>query len=124
MVVDDHPDAAEVICMLLRAIGHECVMATTGREGLELAAKHHVDIALLDIGLPDISGYELARRLRAAHGRAIFIAAITGWGEPGDRTSAFDAGFDRHVLKPASSNVIREVLCAAEAQLDALAGEL
>jgi CheY-like chemotaxis protein len=124
LVVDDHPDAAEMICMLLRTIGHECVMATTGFEGLELAVKHHVDIALLDIGLPDISGYEIARRLRAARGREIFIAAITGWGEPIDRTCAFDAGFDRHVLKPASSTAIREVLSAAEAHFDSLAGEL
>jgi CheY-like chemotaxis protein len=124
LVVDDHPDAAETICMLLRATGHECVMATTGAEALELAARRPVDIALLDIGLPDISGYEIARRLRAARGHEIFIAAITGWGEPIDRATAFDAGFDRHVLKPASSTAIRDVLTAAEAHFDGLASEL
>ncbi len=110
--------------MMLRALGHECVMATTGREGLELAAKHHVEIALLDIGLPDISGFELARRLRAERGAGVFIAAITGWGDPSDRTRALEAGFDRHVLKPASGKIIREILSVAEAQLDSLASEL
>jgi DNA-binding response OmpR family regulator len=124
LVVDDHPDAAEMICMLLRAIGHESVMATTGCEGLELAAKHHIAIALLDIGLPDISGYEIARQLRAERGRNIFIAAITGWGDASDRVCAFEAGFDRHVLKPASTMAIRELLSTAEAQLDRLTGEL
>ena len=100
--------------MMLRAFGHDCLMATTGREGLELAAAHHIDIALLDIGLPDISGYEVARRLRAERGRTVFLTAVTGWGEATDRARAFEAGFDRHVLKPASANVLREILAIAE----------
>jgi DNA-binding response OmpR family regulator len=117
LVVDDHPDSAETTCMLLRALGHDCVMALTGREGLALAARHRPDIALLDIGLPDVSGYELARQLRADRGRTVFLAAITGWGEPEDRMLALEAGFDRHVMKPASGKILREILDVAEVSL-------
>jgi DNA-binding response OmpR family regulator len=117
LVVDDHPEAAEIICTFLRLLGHECVIATTGREGLEIAASRPIDIALLDIGLPDISGYEVARTLRSTRGSSVFLAAVTGSGDPSDRVRALEAGFDRHVLKPASCNVLRDILSVAEARL-------
>ena len=114
LVVDDHPDAAEITCLMLRALGHVCVAARSGEEGLAAAESLHPDIALLDIGMPDLSGYELARRLRLLFGPSLYLAAITGWGEGRDRELAFEAGFDDHVVKPASGAVIREILGHAE----------
>lgn len=102
LVVDDHPDSAETASMLLTLHGYECRTATTGHEALDQAAMFDPDIVLLDIGLPDITGYEVARTLRARAGdRPLYIAAVTGWGEPADLAKAFAAGFDHHVTKPA-----------------------
>jgi len=103
--------------MFLRALGHDCVMATTGREALEIAASRPIDIALLDLGLPDISGYELARTLRSTRGRSVYLAAVTGWGDSNACARVVEAGFDRHVLKPTSCKVLREILTIAEARL-------
>jgi DNA-binding response OmpR family regulator len=122
LVVDDHPEAAEITCTFLRMLGHDCVMATTGREGLAIAASRPIDIALLDIGLPDISGYEVARTLRSTRGRSIFLAAITGSGDPNDRMRAVEAGFDGYVMKPTSCKVLRDILTAAEARLTSREG--
>jgi CheY-like chemotaxis protein len=117
LVVDDHRDTAELTCELLRALGHECQAATSGVSGLEAAAGLKPDIALLDIGLPDLSGYELARRLRESQPQPLFLAAITGWDQAQDSRDAIAAGFDRHVIKPASVEVIRSLLGHAELQL-------
>jgi two-component system CheB/CheR fusion protein len=100
LVVDDYPDAAETACMLLSMLGHECRFATCGHDALVEAAAFGPDVALLDIGLPDVSGYDLARQLRARADGPLFLAAVTGWGQPEDRARAFAAGFDHHVLKP------------------------
>jgi CheY-like chemotaxis protein len=114
LIVDDHPDAADLACLLLSALGHECRAATSGTEGLATAAEFAPDIAIVDIGLPDISGYEVAHALREAYGSAIYIAAVTGWGQPDDLQRARTAGFDQHVLKPADASKLRGVLTAAE----------
>lgn len=113
LVVDDHPDAAEMICMMLRSFGHTCASAVTGEEGLVRARELGPDIAFLDIGLPDMSGFELARRIRATHGKQIFLVAITGWTAVEDRDRARQAGFDRHVVKPLNGSVLRELLAEA-----------
>jgi CheY-like chemotaxis protein len=117
LVVDDHRDTAETTCQLLRALGHECQAATSGVSGLEAAAVMKPDIALLDIGLPDLSGYEVARRLREAQPQNLFLAAITGWDQAQDARDAIAAGFDRHVIKPAGVDIIRGLLGQAELQL-------
>ncbi|MBX3157322.1 MAG: response regulator [Deltaproteobacteria bacterium] len=114
LIVDDHPDAADLACMLLSALGHECRAATSGTEGLAAAAEFAPDIAIVDIGLPDISGYEVAHALRATYGPSIYLAAVTGWGQPDDLRRAQNAGFDQHVLKPADATKLRGVLAAAE----------
>jgi len=102
LVVDDYPDSAEAASLLLTLHGHECRTATTGQEALEKAAEFDPDVVILDIGLPDITGYEVARTLRARAGtRSLYLAAVTGWGQPEDRAKAFAAGFDHHVTKPA-----------------------
>jgi DNA-binding response OmpR family regulator len=117
LVVDDHLDSADMLCMMLRAFGHDCRAATRGALGLEIAREFRPEIALLDIGLPDISGYELARLIRAELGTAVYLTAITGWGEAADHERALQAGFDRHVTKPANGDIIRDVLASAETYL-------
>jgi CheY-like chemotaxis protein len=115
LIVDDYPDAAEIACTLLTLLGHECRAAYCGRDALAEARSFQPDIAILDIGLPDISGYELAGELRKLYaGRPLYLAAITGWGQPEDRVKAFAAGFDHHVLKPADGGKIREIIRLAE----------
>lgn len=111
LVVDDYPDSAETASMLLTLFGHECRTAVTGRGALAQAAAFDPDIVILDIGLPDISGYEVARALRArAGGRSPYLAAVTGWGQPHDRVQALAAGFDQHVLKPTDAAKILLIL--------------
>lgn len=118
LIVDDYPDAAEATCMLLTRLGHRCCAATTGAGALDAAELFHPDVAILDLSLPDIGGYEIARTLRERHGRALYLAALTGWGQPEDRVRAMRAGFDRHILKPASMRVLCEVIAAAERVCD------
>lgn len=117
LVVDDHPDAAETIALLLRLLGHESVATTTGRAALAAARASHFDVAIVDIGLPDVSGHEVARELRRLPGgQAMYIAAVSGWGQPEDRVRALAAGFDHHLLKPIDrAGVVRIVELAARA---------
>ncbi len=101
LVVDDNRDAAESLVELLRASGRDVVVAFSGKEALAIAAARPLAAVLLDIGLPDVSGYEVARRLRAlptlhnAH-----IIATTGYGQEGDREATAAAGFTAHLVKP------------------------
>jgi CheY-like chemotaxis protein len=114
LVVDDYPDAAEVSAMLLELFGHDCRTAMTGEDALVQAAAFDPDIVILDIGLPDISGYDVARTLRAQHrDRPLYLAAVTGWGQPEDRVRALAAGFDVHVLKPTDGPKIQSILSLA-----------
>ena len=114
LVVDDYPDAAEIACLYIRMLGHECRAACTGTQALEEAAVFDPDIVILDIGLPDISGYDVARTLRRRAGnRPLHLAAVTGWGQSSDRVRAFEAGFDQHILKPADSAKLKSILDAA-----------
>lgn len=118
LVVDDYPDSTTSTSMLLALFGYECRTASSGREALEQAAEFSPDIVLLDIGLPDMSGYDVARQLRATQGdRPLYLAALTGWGQPEDRARAIEAGFDQHVLKPATAATIKQVLQRAAAML-------
>lgn len=105
--------------MMLRALGHICAAANGGQRGLALAKTFRPDIALLDIGMPDLGGYELARRLRVMLGPSVYLAAVTGWGEGRDRERAYEAGFDHHVVKPASGAILREILDQAEQRMAA-----
>ena len=111
LIVDDYPDSATSASILLGLFGCECRTAGSGREALERAAELDPEIVLLDIGLPDISGYEVARLLRARQGhRRLYLVAVTGWGQAEDRARALAAGFDQHVLKPTSAATIRMIL--------------
>lgn len=110
LVVDDHRETAENVCTLLSTLGHDAVLAENGTTALALAQQFDPDVALLDIDLPDISGYELARRLRSAQSHPLFLAAVTGWAQGRDSAPALAAGFDRHVLKPTTADMIRSIL--------------
>jgi CheY-like chemotaxis protein len=113
LVVDDHPDSAEASCLLLTALGHTCCPAMNGEHALFEVERFHPDVVICDIGLPDISGYEVARKLRTRHGAALYLAALTGWDQPADRARSFAAGFDQHLVKPASAQILRAVMAAS-----------
>lgn len=121
LVVDDHPDTAKSICRLVTLLGYECTAAISGREALERADTCRPDIGFFDIGMPDLSGYELARLLRRTQSTPMFLAAITGWDEARDAQRAYAAGFDHHVIKPIGVDVIRGLLDRAITQLDTAA---
>jgi DNA-binding response OmpR family regulator len=115
LVVDDYPDSAETACALLSLLGHECRFAICGKDALIEAARFDPDIGILDIGLPDLSGFELARQLRIQLiGKSLYLAAVTGWGQPEDRAKAFAAGFDHHVLKPADRQKLSLIIELAD----------
>ena len=101
LVVDDNRDSADTCAMLLELSGHRVRTAYTARGALELGARFHPDALLLDIGLPDLDGYELAQSVRATPwGHGAVLVAITGWGQDEDRRRALQAGFDHHLTKP------------------------
>ena len=101
LVVDDNVDAAESMKMVLELLGHQARTAHNGTSGLQLAEQFAPQVALLDIGLPDMSGYEMARRMRQAPwGKDILLIAATGWGQESDKHLARQAGFDGHLTKP------------------------
>ena len=102
LVADDNEDAAESLAAVLRLAGHEVRVARDGQQAVELAATFRPALALLDIGMPRLNGYEAAQRIRAQEGGTeVLLIALTGWGQQEDRRRAFDAGFDHHLTKPA-----------------------
>jgi PAS domain S-box-containing protein len=111
MVADDNTDAADALAMLLELSGHEVRVAHRGRAALELAQTFRPDVAIIDIGMPDLSGYEVAKELRReSWGTGICLIALTGWGQDDDRQRAKNAGFDRHMTKPVEAWAIEELL--------------
>lgn len=101
MVVDDNVDAATMLAMFLEAQGHQVIVENDSRRALELAREKRLEAFLLDIGLPDIDGNELARRLRAQpESASSLLIAVTGYGQEQDRQSTAAAGFDHHLVKP------------------------
>jgi CheY-like chemotaxis protein len=110
LVVDDNADAAESLGMLLEVSGNAVRIAYDGLEALEAAGDFDPEIVLLDIGMPKMSGYEVARRLRAERGASVLIVAITGWGQEDDRRRAREAGFDHHFTKPVDYEALLELI--------------
>ena len=101
LIVDDHVDGATSMCRLLRVLGYVARQANDGLEGLAAAAEFRPDVVLLDIAMPKLDGYEVARRLRAEPwGKHVLLIALTGWGQQNDKQHASDAGFDLHLTKP------------------------
>lgn len=113
MIVDDNADAAATLNMLLRSLGYEIKVASTGAEALLLASDFKPDVVLLDIGLPGMDGYEVARRLRnLVQHRPMKIVAVTGWGQEADRQNSREAGIDIHLLKPINWDELQRALGA------------
>ena len=113
LVVDDNRDSAESLAMLLEMSGNQTQTAHDGLKALEAAAKFRPDAMLLDIGLPELNGYEVCRRVRAQPGgERMVLIALTGWGQDQDRQKSTAAGFDSHLVKPVDINALMELLSA------------
>jgi PAS domain S-box-containing protein len=111
LVVDDNVDAALSLAVLLELLGHDVRSVHDGYAALELLELEPFDVVLLDIGMPMLDGYEVARRVRELLGdRAPKLVALTGWGQSDDRARSAEAGFDHHLLKPADPGVIAQVI--------------
>ena len=110
LVVDDNEDAANSLATLLEVMGYEVRTAYDGPEAIEAADEFRPAVALLDIGLPRLSGYDIARHVREQRGRDVLLVAITGWGQEDDRRRAREAGFDHHFTKPADFEVLLELI--------------
>jgi CheY-like chemotaxis protein len=116
LLVDDHDDARGTTRMLLEIMGHVVIEAADGLQGVEQALAGAPDVAVVDIGLPGIDGYEVARRLRAhASTRALPLVALTGYGQDDDRRRALEAGFDEHLVKPVEPEALVRALTKARA---------
>jgi CheY-like chemotaxis protein len=101
VLIEDSEDLRGLLRELMAFCGHEVRVASSAREGIELIESCHPDVALVDIGLPDMDGYEVARRLRAAPStQSVHLVAVTGRSDAQDRVDALAAGFDEHLVKP------------------------
>jgi CheY-like chemotaxis protein len=116
LIVDDNADAAETLRLLMRTIGSgEVQTAHSGVEALKVGAQLRPNVVLLDLGMPDMDGYEVARRMRGeAWGRDALLVALTGWGQDQHRRRSRESGFDRHMIKPPDPEALRAVLSSAE----------
>jgi two-component system CheB/CheR fusion protein len=111
LVVDDNADAAVTLQLLLQSLGHETHVVHDGAAALDAARRLEPDVVLLDIGLPGLDGYEVARRLREMEAaRPLRIIAVTGWGTEADRRRSQEAGFDLHLVKPLDPEELAQVL--------------
>ena len=111
LVVDDNVDAAVMLTMLLEAAGHEVFVEHGSKRALERARAESPDVCLLDIGLPEMDGNELAQRLRAQpETAASVLIAVTGYGQESDRRYALAAGFNHHLVKPVDTRKLGEIL--------------
>jgi CheY-like chemotaxis protein len=114
LVIDDNLDAARMLALLLGMSGCEVRTANDGLEALEAAGAFQPDLAFVDLGLPKLNGYEVARRIREMPGGAkITLVALTGWGQEEDRRRTQEAGFDHHLVKPADFAVVQQLVRSA-----------
>jgi CheY-like chemotaxis protein len=111
LVADDNKDAADTLAILLGMDGYETSVAHSGLEALQSARERRPDAIILDIGMPDVNGYEVARRIRLEEwGRDVLLLAITGWGHSDDIARAKAAGFNEHLTKPVEAEHIVQLL--------------
>jgi two-component system, sensor histidine kinase len=112
-VIEDNPDIRETMRVLLTLWGHEVVVAADGQSGVELITREWPDVALVDVGLPGMNGYEVARAIRRERPNGIRLIAVTGYGQPSDVEEALQAGFDAHLLKPISPETLKRFIVGA-----------
>jgi len=114
LIVEDNDDARESLRLLLESLGHRVIEAGDGQRGLALALHHQPEVVLIDLGLPELDGYEVARALRSSPlGKTASLIAVTGYGQADDRRRSKDAGFDAHLVKPVSLGVLASLLAAS-----------
>jgi CheY-like chemotaxis protein len=113
LIVEDNADSADVLELMLRMAGHETQTARDGPHALAIADTFHPAVVVLDIGLPGMSGYEVARQIRKqAWADGVLLVAVTGWGQAEDQRRAMDAGFDFHLTKPVDPEALMRLLAA------------
>ena len=123
LVADDNADAAQTLALILKMSGYDVHLAVCGREALALAQREQPDAMFLDIGMPDMSGYEVAASVRReAWGEGALLVAVTGWGQPNDKQQAKTAGFNHHLTKPVDLEHVEQLLAAFSQQLAARYG--
>ncbi|MGZ3253570.1 MAG: response regulator, partial [Burkholderiaceae bacterium] len=111
LVVDDNADAAHMLAMYVQALGHHVLVEHGSKKALERAGAEAPDVCLVDIGLPDMDGNELARRLQIqSKTREMVLVAVTGYGQEQDRSNALSAGFDHHFVKPVDAIKLANLL--------------
>jgi two-component system CheB/CheR fusion protein len=110
LIVEDFADTAETEAMLLRMYGHEVETARDGQEALKKFAEFRPRAVILDIGLPRLDGWSLARKIRETSGAETLLIALTGYGLPQDRVRSEEAGINRHLLKPIDPDELFEIL--------------
>ncbi len=115
LVVDDNQDAGDSLGAILELLGAEVQVVRDGQMALEAFASYAPSVVLLDIGMPGMNGYEVARAMRSRFpGRAATLVALTGWGQDDDRRRAREAGFDHHLVKPAEIEALQSLLASLE----------
>jgi CheY-like chemotaxis protein len=113
LIVEDSEDTREALRLLLESLGHSVLEAADGRHGLALALHHRPEVVLIDLGLPELDGYEVARALRASPiGGTTLLIAVTGYGQAEDRRRSKEAGFDAHLVKPVSQSLLLTLITA------------
>jgi PAS domain S-box-containing protein len=113
LVADDNRDGADIMALLLQQYGYEVSVANSGPEALAAAAQNKPEIAILDIGMPGMSGYEVAQHIRTqGWGKDMLLIALTGWGQEEDKRKALEAGFDHHLIKPIDPDALEALMVA------------
>lgn len=111
LVVEDNDDAREAVRCLLEVRGHRVEVAEEGHQAVVVALDKRPEVALIDISLPGLDGYEIAQRLRAsAEGKGMYLVAMTGYSDPDHRRRAFETGFNAHLLKPVDPDELYRLL--------------
>ncbi|MES3033511.1 MAG: response regulator [Gemmatimonadota bacterium] len=114
LVIDDNADIRESVATVISLLGHDVLTASDGEEGVRAGRELQPDLVLMDVGLPGLSGYDVAQLMRAEPwGQRAVLAAMTGWAQESDRLKAEAAGFDVHVPKPVELKTLRELIARA-----------
>jgi DNA-binding response OmpR family regulator len=116
LLVDDNVDSSEPLSLLLQAKGHSTRVAIEGEEAIAVAGEFQPNCVILDLGLPGIDGFEVARRLRQQYGSQLVLVALTGWAGKDVRVKAAEAGFDYHIVKPVDWEELERIVTADDGQ--------
>ncbi|HYR35909.1 MAG TPA: response regulator [Burkholderiales bacterium] len=110
LIVEDNVDQAQTLRLFLGMMGHRIAVAASGPAAIEAARRLRPEVVLLDIGLPGLDGFEVARQIKHEHGDAVRIIAVSAYGSENDRRQSFDAGCELHLVKPADPRFIDSLL--------------